>query len=127
MEPYRIKVVEPLAFTTREEREAALKRVAYNPFDLRADEVTIDLLSDSGTGAISADQLAAGMQGDESYAGSRSFYRWHEVVSELTGYPTSCRPTKAARPSASSSPRCCGLARVCCPTRTSTPPAPTSN
>lgn len=87
MEPYRIKVVEPLAFTTREEREAALKRVAYNPFDLRADEVTIDLLSDSGTGAISADQLAAGMQGDESYAGSRSFYRWHEVVSELTGYP----------------------------------------
>ncbi|MFD7428704.1 tryptophanase [Streptomyces sp. NPDC059814] len=87
MEPYRIKVVEPLAFTTREEREAALKRVAYNPFELRADEVTIDLLSDSGTGAISADQLAAGMQGDESYAGSRSFYRWHEVVSELTGYP----------------------------------------
>ncbi|WP_411084659.1 tryptophanase [Streptomyces sp. cmx-18-6] len=87
MEPYRIKVVEPLAFTTRAQREAALKRVAYNPFDLRADEVTIDLLSDSGTGAISADQLAAGMHGDESYAGSRSYYRWHEVVSELTGYP----------------------------------------
>jgi tryptophanase len=87
VEPYRIKVVEPIAFTTRTEREAALKRVAYNPFDLRADEVTIDLLSDSGTGAISADQLAAGMRGDESYAGSRSFYRWHEVVTELTGYP----------------------------------------
>ncbi|GAA2254250.1 tryptophanase [Streptomyces ruber] len=87
MEPYRIKVVEPLALTTRPQREAALKRVAYNPFDLRADEVTIDLLSDSGTGAISADQLAAGMRGDESYAGSRSFYRWHEVVTELTGYP----------------------------------------
>nr|BFD87238.1 tryptophanase [Streptomyces sp. Xyl84] len=87
MEPYRIKVVEPLAFTTRKQREEALERVAYNPFDLRADEVTIDLLSDSGTGALSAAQLAAGMNGDESYAGSRSFYRWHTVVSELTGYP----------------------------------------
>lgn len=87
MEPYRIKVVEPIPLTTRPQREEALKRVAYNPFGLRADEVTIDLLSDSGTGAISAEQLAAGMNGDESYAGSRSYYRWHEVVTELTGYP----------------------------------------
>ncbi|GAB2926474.1 MULTISPECIES: tryptophanase [Streptomyces] len=87
MEPYRIKVVEPLALTTREQREEALKRVDYNLFDLRADEVTIDLLSDSGTGAISAAQLAAGMEGDESYAGSRSFYRFHETVTELTGFP----------------------------------------
>ncbi|WP_338895355.1 tryptophanase [Streptomyces sp. TG1A-60] len=86
MEPYRIKVVEPIALTTREQREAALKRVHYNLFDLRAEEVTIDLLSDSGTGAISAAQLAAGMEGDESYAGSRSFYRFHETVTELTGY-----------------------------------------
>ncbi|MET9499668.1 tryptophanase [Streptomyces sp. NPDC006552] len=87
MEPYRIKVVEPLAFTTPQQRRAAMERVAYNPFELRADEVTIDLLSDSGTGAISTAQQAAGMQGDESYAGSRSFHRWHKVVSELTGYP----------------------------------------
>ncbi|MBZ3901979.1 tryptophanase [Streptomyces griseiscabiei] len=86
MEPYRIKVVEPIALTTREQREAALERVHYNLFDLRAEEVTIDLLSDSGTGAISAAQLAAGMEGDESYAGSRSFYRFHETVTELTGY-----------------------------------------
>lgn len=86
MEPYRIKVVEPIAFTTREQREEALKRVNYNLFNLRADEVTIDLLSDSGTGAISAAQLAAGMEGDESYAGSRSFYRFRETVAELTGY-----------------------------------------
>ncbi|MDT0572055.1 tryptophanase [Streptomyces sp. DSM 3412] len=86
MEPYRIKVVEPIALTTREQREAALERVHHNLFDLRAEEVTIDLLSDSGTGAISAAQLAAGMEGDESYAGSRSFYRFHETVTELTGY-----------------------------------------
>ncbi|MER6155737.1 tryptophanase [Streptomyces sp. NPDC001868] len=86
MEPYRIKVVEPIALTTREQRVAALERVHYNLFDLRAEEVTIDLLSDSGTGAISAAQLAAGMEGDESYAGSRSFYRFHETVTELTGY-----------------------------------------
>ncbi|GAB2736782.1 tryptophanase [Streptomyces bullii] len=87
MEPYRIKVVEPLPQTTRQQRAEALERVSYNLFDLRADEVTIDLLSDSGTGAISAAQLSAGMNGDESYAGSRSFYRFHETVSELTGYP----------------------------------------
>ncbi|MGW3495427.1 tryptophanase [Streptomyces sp. NPDC001020] len=86
MEPYRIKAVEPIAITTREQREAALKRVHYNVFDLRADEVTIDLLSDSGTGALSAAQLAAGMEGDESYAGSRSFYRFEETVKELTGF-----------------------------------------
>ncbi|MFD1659882.1 tryptophanase [Streptomyces caeni] len=87
MEPYRIKVVEPIPITTREQREEALKRVHYNLFDLRADEVTIDLLSDSGTGALSAAQLAAGMEGDESYAGSRSFYRFRDTVAELTGYP----------------------------------------
>ncbi|MGW0707307.1 tryptophanase [Streptomyces sp. NPDC002643] len=86
VEPYRIKVVEPIALTTRPQREAALERVHYNLFDLKAEEVTIDLLSDSGTGAISAAQLAAGMEGDESYAGSRSFYRFHETVTELTGY-----------------------------------------
>lgn len=61
MEPYRIKVVEPIPFTTRQQREEALRRVNYNLFDLRAEEVTIDLLTDSGTGALSAAQLAAGM------------------------------------------------------------------
>lgn len=86
MEPYRIKVIEPIPLTTEQQRTEALKRVSYNLFDLRAEEVTIDLLSDSGTGAISADQLAAGMNGDESYAGSRSFHRFRDTVSELTGY-----------------------------------------
>lgn len=87
MEPYRIKAVEPIPITTREHRERALAAAGYNPFNLRAADVTIDLLSDSGTGALSADQQAAGLRGDESYAGARSFFRFREVVEELTGYP----------------------------------------
>jgi tryptophanase len=87
MEPYKIKVVEPIPITTREQRVDALARAHYNPFNLRADEVTLDLLTDSGTGALSAAQLAAGMAGDESYANSRSFHRFHQAVRELTGYP----------------------------------------
>ncbi|MFF3941882.1 tryptophanase [Streptomyces phaeofaciens] len=87
MEPYRIKAVEPIPFTTREQRERALARVHHNLFGLRADEVTIDLLTDSGTGALSAAQLAAGAAADESYAGSASFHRFHDVVRRLTGCP----------------------------------------
>ncbi|GGP66820.1 tryptophanase [Saccharothrix coeruleofusca] len=87
MEPYRIKAVEPIPITTREHRERALAAAGYNPFNLSAADVTIDLLSDSGTGALSADQQAAGLRGDESYAGARSFFRFREVVEELTGYP----------------------------------------
>lgn len=87
MEPYRIKVVEPIPITTRAQREQALVRAGYNPFNLRAGDVTIDLLSDSGTGAISAEQQAAGLRGDESYAGARSFFRFRDVVRDLTSYP----------------------------------------
>ncbi|GAA0598018.1 tryptophanase [Actinomadura livida] len=87
MEPYRIKAVEPLPRTTRPQREAALRRVHYNLFDLRAEEVTIDLLTDSGTGALSAGQLAAAMAADESYAGSGSFHRFRDAARELTSYP----------------------------------------
>jgi tryptophanase len=87
MEPYRIKVVEPIPILTPERRRQAFARVGYNPFNLAAAEVTIDLLSDSGTGAVSAEQNAASAVGDESYAGSRSWYRFLDTVRELTGYP----------------------------------------
>jgi len=87
MEPYRIKVVEPIPLLTHTERQLAMAQAGYNPFNLRAQDVTIDLLSDSGTGAVSAAQQAAAATGDESYAGARSFFRFHAVVSELTSFP----------------------------------------
>ncbi|KJK45076.1 tryptophanase [Lentzea aerocolonigenes] len=86
MEPYRIKVVEPIPITTREYRERRYAEGGYNQFNLTADDITIDLLSDSGTGALSAEQQAAGMRGDETYAGARSWARFREVAAELTGY-----------------------------------------
>lgn len=85
--PYRVKVVEPIPFLTVDERRRALADAGYNPFNLRADQITVDLLSDSGTGATSVDQEAAAALGDESYAGARSWFRFRDEVSDLTGYP----------------------------------------
>lgn len=86
IEPFRVHSVEPIAFTSRTERRSALERSRYNLFGLKAREVTIDLLTDSGTGAMSTRQWAGMMMGDESYAGSRSYERFFETVSSITGF-----------------------------------------
>jgi tryptophanase len=86
IEPFKIKSVEPIRFTTKEERTTILQYAGYNPFLIPADDVLIDLLTDSGTSAMSAAQWAGIMQGDESYAGSKSFYRFESAVKKITGF-----------------------------------------
>ncbi len=87
IEPFKIKSVEPIYFTTKEERIAILKKAHYNPFLIPAKDVLIDLLTDSGTSAMSSDQWAGIMKGDESYAGSDSFFHFEETIKKITGMP----------------------------------------
>ena len=87
IEPFKIKSVEPIFFTSKEERVQILEEAFYNPFLIHSNKVLIDLLTDSGTSAMSSNQWAGIMQGDESYAGSPSFFRFESVVKDLTGMP----------------------------------------
>jgi tryptophanase len=87
IEPFKIKMVEPIQLTTPEQREAILRRAHFNLFQIRAEDVIIDLLTDSGTSAMSSEQWAGIMRGDESYAGARSWYRFEGTLRELTGMP----------------------------------------
>ncbi len=85
-EPFRIKIVEPIRLTTEDERKASIIQAGHNVFKLRAIDVQIDLLTDSGTGAMSSKQWGALIEGDESYAGAESFFAFERSVREVFGH-----------------------------------------
>ncbi|MDY7076070.1 MAG: tryptophanase [Chloroflexota bacterium] len=86
VEPFKIKAVEPIRETSRSEREEILRRADYNPFAVRAEDIYIDLMTDSGTSALSDNQWAGMMMGDESYAGCRNFFNLEEAIKSITGF-----------------------------------------
>ena len=102
IEPFKIKMVEPLPMLSQSERERILEKAGHNLFLVAAKHVTFDFLTDSGTSAMSAAQWGAMMTADESYAGSQSFERFEKVVQNLTGYRMSSRLTRGGRLNASS-------------------------
>lgn len=127
IEPFRIKSVERIRWTTRERREHVLRAAHFNLFLLLASDVLIDLLTDSGTGAMSTHQWAAVMEGDESYAGSPSFDRFRDSIQNIFGYKHVIRRTRAVPLSASFSAALAKRATSSRITPISTPRARTSN
>jgi len=95
-EPFRIKVIEPIKKSTRPEREEWIKKADFNVFRLEAEQVYIDMITDSGTSAMSSNQWAGVMKGDESYAGSKSFYNLRNSVQDIMGFPY-MQPTHQGR------------------------------
>ena len=95
-EPFRIKVIEPIKKSTRHEREVWIKKADFNVFRLEAEQVYIDMITDSGTSAMSSNQWAGVMKGDESYAGSKSFYNLRNSVQDIMGFPY-VQPTHQGR------------------------------
>lgn len=121
-EAWKIKMVEPIRKSTRQEREQWLKEAHYNVFQLKSEQVYIDLITDSGTGAMSDRQWAGMMLGDESYAGATSFFRLKEVINRLTGFEYIIPTHQDALPKMYSSPIWCTRATLCRETPISTPP-----
>ena len=126
-EPFKIKMVEPIAMTSREERANILARARYNMFGLPAESVYIDLLTDSGTGAMSDAQWAAVMRGDEAYSGGRSYMHLMDVAGSIFGY-SYIQPVHQGRAAEKCSCRYWSLdpASSWWRTPSSTPHAPTS-
>jgi tryptophanase len=86
-EPFRIKTIEPIKLIDRDQRNIALRNAGYNVFNIRSEDIYIDLMTDSGTSAMSQDQWSAIMKGDESYAGARSYYRLEETIDQISNEP----------------------------------------
>ena len=128
IEPFKIKMVEPLRLTTRARARSYSSAGSLQPISIPADDVLIDLLTDSGTSAMSAEQWAGMIRGDESYAGARSWFRFEKVMKEMTGMPH-VLPTHQGRAERTHPLRTGRRAggRSFLTTITSTPPGPTSN